>query len=62
MDNNQNPTSVENRILNLSNNVSKEELLSRPILEFIIQNKEFDEEEVNLLKKKINELQSKISQ
>ena len=32
VDNNQNPTSVENRILNLSNNVSKEELLSRPIL------------------------------
>ena len=37
------PTSVENRILNLSNNLSKEELLSKPILEFIIQNKDFDE-------------------
>ena len=62
VDNNQNPISVENRILNLSNNLSKEEILSRPILEFILHNKDFDETEINLLKKKINELQSKVNQ
>lgn len=60
-DNNQNVVSAENRILNLSNNLSKEELLSRPILEFIMQNKDFDETELNLLEKKITEIHSKNS-
>jgi hypothetical protein len=60
---NKEPQGVENRILNLSNNnLSKEEILSKPILEFIVQNRDFDENEVDLLKRKIADIQLRSNQ
>ncbi len=50
---------VEMRILNLSGHISKEELLSRPVLEFIVQNKDWEESEVEMLERKIEQIRDK---